>query len=295
MTIKRWYSNSIVEVRVSPKDQDLALALLCQSGLSTVVVSKSKGALSLQAQIPRKKSSVPWGRILRRTERRFAVRRIFRSIRTRRVGRGGWVDAYEKFLRPFSLLASAAGEKSASLVIDPRGLRPKKPKTNTLFIKASLAFGTGSHPSTQLAAEKLRLALRRPRPASVLDMGCGTGILAMCAARWGAAPVFAVDNDPEAVKMSRLNFRNNRIRGVVLLKGLAGVHRKFDVLVANITAPALLEMHDALVRRLKRGGILILSGLIYRDVLSLLRGYRDLKFQGRKNRLGWAVLVFKKS
>jgi ribosomal protein L11 methylase PrmA len=95
--------------------------------------------------------------------------------------------------------------------------------------------------------------------------------------------------------MSRLNFRNNRIRGVVLLKGLAGVHRKFDVLVANITAPALLEMHDALVRRLKRGGILILSGLIYRDVLSLLRGYRDLKFQGRKNRLGWAVLVFKKS
>jgi ribosomal protein L11 methylase PrmA len=65
--------------------------------------------------------------------------------------------------------------------------------------------------------------------------------------------------------------------------------------VANITAPALLEMHDALVRRLKRGGILILSGLIYRDVLSLLRGYRDLKFQGRKNRLGWAVLVFKKS
>jgi ribosomal protein L11 methylase PrmA len=54
-------------------------------------------------------------------------------------------------------------------------------------------------------------------------------------------------------------------------------------------------MHDALVRRLKRGGILILSGLIYRDVLSLLRGYRDLKFQGRKNRLGWAVLVFKKS
>ena len=282
-------SYRVLEARVAPRDRDLALGLLYQAGLGTVLTTRTRKELVLQAQLASGDRSAPSR--LRSAE--FAVpRRIFRKLRVRAVARGAWTDHYQKFLKPFDLLPAAAGWPA--LRVDPRDRASRRPKPDILAIKASLAFGTGTHATTQLAAHYLREALKIHDHARVLDMGCGTSILAMTAVRCGAKSVVAVDDDPEALAISRENLDANRIRGVALRASLPHGRARFDIVVANITAPVLITLHDELVLRLKTRAHLILSGLLYRDVPAVLRRYRDLRLLERKNRRGWSALLMKR-
>jgi ribosomal protein L11 methyltransferase len=148
-----------------------------------------------------------------------------------------------------------------------------------LEIDAGLAFGSGEHGSTRGCLEALGTAGRRPR--RVLDLGCGSGVLAIAAARlWPTARVLAVDNDPIAVRIAGENVRLNGVamRARTLVAdgyGLAAIRRAapFDLVLANILADPLIEMAGDLARHLAPGGRAVLSGLLDRQAEAVLAAH----------------------
>ncbi|NIR61655.1 MAG: methyltransferase, partial [Gammaproteobacteria bacterium] len=123
-----------------------------------------------------------------------------------------------------------------------------------------LAFGTGTHPTTALCLEWLDGA--SPAGARVLDYGCGSGVLAIAAARLGAAHVWATDNDPQALEATRENARLNGVRDrLTVAFATEAIPTGFDVTLANILAGVLVELAPVLTARTRRGGVLVLSGI----------------------------------
>jgi ribosomal protein L11 methyltransferase len=128
-----------------------------------------------------------------------------------------------------------------------------------------MAFGTGTHPSTRLcllALEELVKAGDR-----VLDVGTGSGILAIAALRLGAESVDAVDNEPVAVRSAAENIaRNDVVNGIRVELGTAGKAGPFpgeyDLVVANIISRILVELHQPLIHSVRAGGTLVLSGIV---------------------------------
>lgn len=171
-----------------------------------------------------------------------------------------------------------------------------------LEIEAALAFGTGHHGTTSGCLEALvRLANRR-RPQSILDVGTGTGILAIAAAKWLRVPVVAGDLDPMAIYVAEGNARANGVADLVKYYVAPGVehalarHKKFDLVFANILARPLRLMASTLAHSVNPGGNLVLSGLLARDVPGVLAAYRaqGLYLHERTDREGWAALVLRR-
>jgi len=132
-----------------------------------------------------------------------------------------------------------------------------------------LAFGTGHHASTQLALLLLEELFQRQeaKPATVLDIGTGSGILAMACILFGAEEALALDNDPDAVETAKLNIARNHLEERVTVSGLevAAVKAGFDLVVANITHDTLAALAQILTSRLNPGGSLVLSGILQGD------------------------------
>lgn len=136
-----------------------------------------------------------------------------------------------------------------------------------LWLDPGLAFGTGNHETTRLCVERLvTLAEEHGTRSRVLDAGCGSGILALSAARLGFRDVAGFDNDPEAVRVSEENAALNQLAGRVnfflgdLVSGLAG--RQAEIVLANIQADVLMRFAAELVAAVAPGGTLILSGIL---------------------------------
>ncbi len=141
------------------------------------------------------------------------------------------------------------------------------PGEAVLWLDPGLAFGTGNHETTRLCVERLvALAADRGTVGRVIDAGCGSGILALSAAKLGYRDVAGFDNDPEAVRVSEENAALNGLGGQVsfyagdLVSGLAG--RSADILLANILANVLIEFARDLTAAVAPGGTLVLSGIL---------------------------------
>ena len=206
-----------------------------------------------------------------------------------------WVSKVQKDFPPFTM--------GPFYVHGSHGTQGAPPNHFPLLIDAAAAFGTGEHATTAgcllaLAREKKKRRLTR----SVLDVGCGTAILAIGAARlWKGARIAACDNDPVAVKVSAHNLRVNRVAGRAhafvsdgyRMRPLRG--KQYPVIVANILARPLMRMAWQASQHLAPGGTLILSGLLNNQEAMVLSAHRA---QGRylKQRLrrgNWSVLVLK--
>lgn len=140
--------------------------------------------------------------------------------------------------------------------------------SHSIVLDPGLAFGTGTHPTTRMC---LGWIARNPVPTTVLDYGCGSGILAIAAAKFGASDVCAVDIDPAAVQATLDNAKNN---GVVLNAGLpdAAIGRH-DLVVANILSSPLKLLAPLLCGLTQRGGRLLLSGILERQAQELQAAY----------------------
>jgi len=153
-------------------------------------------------------------------------------------------------------------------------------------IDPGLAFGTGSHPSTRLVLAFLEKTLRGGE--RVLDYGCGSGILAITAAKLGARQVDAVDLDPAAVETARANALANAVALTVALPDALPV-ADYDVVVANILAQPLIELAAVLARR---GARVALSGVLEAQAAEVTQAYTpwfDMTIAGRDE--GWALLA----
>ena len=149
------------------------------------------------------------------------------------------------------------------------------PGPRTLVVSPGRAFGTGTHQTTRLCLAALaRLAAERPL-GRVLDVGAGTGLLALGALRLGAASAIATDNDPECRESCRLHATLNGLPlRVVQADGARPFrHRAFDLVLANLMAPWLLERREELCARVRPAGVLVLSGLLAGDVDEVSAAY----------------------
>lgn len=166
-----------------------------------------------------------------------------------------------------------------------------------LVIQPQMSFGTGHHPTTHLMVEYLMgLDLKNK---VVMDMGCGTGILAILASIRGAKRVDAVDNDEDAVKNALENVQHNPMAHVNVYKGdhrwLKG--KVYDLLIANINRNVLLDGLPAYVSSIKTGGSMVLSGFFETDI-PLLRTRADelgLKAGSIRVQSEWALLEFNRN
>ncbi|MBF2755031.1 MAG: 50S ribosomal protein L11 methyltransferase [Gammaproteobacteria bacterium AqS3] len=162
---------------------------------------------------------------------------------------------------------------------------------NMLRLDPGLAFGSGEHPTTQLCLEWL-VGLGQP-PGCLVDYGCGSGVLALTAARLGSARVIAVDSDPFALDASRENALANALPIEIECRSPqeAPSGAVADAVIANILPGALIELRAVLLDLLKPGGRLALSGILAGQADRLLSAYGDaVDFAAPIERDGWLLL-----
>lgn len=142
-----------------------------------------------------------------------------------------------------------------------------------IHMDPGLAFGTGTHQTTSLCLEYLDS--NPPKNLHVIDFGCGTGILAIAAAKFGAKSVIAIDNDPQAVLSSKENVAKNKCENTIttIHSINQGSDRKCDLLIANILANPLVELEPLFSDLVHTNGILLLSGILKEQVDRVVKCY----------------------
>lgn len=167
-------------------------------------------------------------------------------------------------------------------------------------IEAGLAFGTGRHETTSGCLSAIARLYRHRRFRHALDLGTGSGVLAIAIARLGRTPVTAVEIDPVAVRVARANVRANGVTSLVAVAGggfaPARGRRAYDLIVANILLTPLRRMAHRLAERLAPDGRLILAGILVDEEAALIAAYRaqGLALDGRIQRGAWPTLVFRR-
>ena len=175
------------------------------------------------------------------------------------------------------------------LWVIPSWCEPVDPQAINLELDPGLAFGTGSHPTTRLCLRWLAANLAPGQ--SVLDYGCGSGILAIAAAKLGAAAVAGTDVDPQAIEASRANAARNGVRARFVLPD-ALAPDPVDVVVANILANPLRLLAPALAARVRHGGAIVLSGILEDQVAAVRGAYRRwFKLAAWGTDDGWVALT----
>jgi ribosomal protein L11 methyltransferase len=165
-----------------------------------------------------------------------------------------WGEAWKKDLAPFTV---------GRVFIRPSWIEAAPPPgTVEIVLDPGMAFGTGTHPTTSLCLEALSACLAAAPGAAVLDVGTGSGLLAIAAAKLGARQVIGTDNDPVALQVAAENAGRNGVAFELLLEPPEAVPGRFEVVVANILANTLVELAPGIAGRLAPGGALLLSGVL---------------------------------
>jgi len=216
------------------------------------------------------------------------------SLETEIIPEEDWNKAWKERFKPFSI--------TAHLVIKPTW-EPYTPAATEKVIEMDpgMAFGTGHHASTRLALsfiEKLFYETGTP-PGSVLDVGTGTGILAMAGALFGAKKIVATDNDPEAVEVALENIARNNLQGSIQTSttDLQDVPGTFALVIANIIHDTLIEIAGDLCSHMAPAGHLILAGILTGEQTESIRGaYSALGLVHVETRSEgeWSALLLKK-
>jgi ribosomal protein L11 methyltransferase len=210
-----------------------------------------------------------------------------------------WAHTWKRFFKPT--------EVAKGVVVKPTW-EAYTPKGDELIIELDpgLAFGTGQHNTTRLCIDAIRrfasheeLMGARRISHNALDVGTGSGILAILAAKVGIPRVVAIDNDPIAVEVAQENVDLNKVDAhvTVLETPLEQLDETFDLVIANILAETLIDMREALMARLNVGGYLILSGILRNKASDVRVAYMHGKmdFVESNNDEDWTSLVFRRT
>ena len=194
-----------------------------------------------------------------------------------------WETAWQK-----NWVAMPIGQ---SLCVRPSFCDALPDRAIDVVLDPGMAFGTGTHPTTFLCLEAIENYCLQHPPQSLLDMGAGSGLLAIAAGKMGAKDIHAVDYDPISVEASDVNAAINDVELISSL-GDTPPERKFELVVANILAGPLLDMSDKLAA--STATHLILSGLLTTQVPSIIQAYEQAGLSHKKTstKNEWAAVEF---
>jgi ribosomal protein L11 methyltransferase len=200
------------------------------------------------------------------------------KIRCRKIKALDWNESWKRHFKPIQI--------GRQLLIRPSWSRRKALKGQQLVvIDPGLSFGTGQHATTRFCLEHVVRLRESARSQSLLDIGTGSGILAIAAAKMGFTPVKAFDFDSDAVKITRENAAINgvlertRITRSDLARLKAKPGRRHDVVCANLTHDLLKDHSEKIIGRVQAGGHLILAGILKEQFPGVLRCFQELNCQ----------------
>lgn len=204
-----------------------------------------------------------------------------------------WAESWKRHFKPIAI--------GRALLLRPSWSRKKpSPGQRSLILDPGLSFGTGHHPTTLFCLQQI-VAWRNPKTAqSFLDLGTGSGILALAAARLRYAPVEAIDNDPDAVRVAQANARRNRLEHKIRFRAaeLARLPKtgfpRYSLICANLIAPLLIEHRDRILARLGPSGRLVLAGILKTEAPFICSCYKvaGLSLVAARSQGEWRSLAF---
>jgi ribosomal protein L11 methyltransferase len=208
-----------------------------------------------------------------------------RSARLERLRDADYATAWRRHFPPTRI--------GRRFLVAPSWRPVRDPRRIVLRIDPGQAFGTGHHATTRSCLAAIEEAVAETAPRRGLDVGCGSGILALAMRALGVALVSAVDTDPLARDATVTAARENGLTNIRVLESLDAARGRFALVVANLFAPLLVELAPRLERRLAPGGTLIVSGILLRqegDVRTALE-HAGLACLARRALRGWVTLT----
>jgi ribosomal protein L11 methyltransferase len=205
------------------------------------------------------------------------------NISFQKIRHQDWAESWKRHFKPIEI--------GNALLIKPSwSNRRAKKKQAVVILDPGLSFGTGQHPTTSFCLEQIVAAIcdrrsesRRSQTAatvkSCLDIGTGSGILAIAAAKLGYSPIEAFDFDPEAVRVATANAKRNRVLNRIhihradITKLPRRGTKKFDVICANFISNLLIVERDRIVARLNANGVLVLAGILQTEFAKVRSTY----------------------
>jgi len=206
------------------------------------------------------------------------------TLGVRAIPEVDWDALWRRYHRPVRV--------GRRLLVAPPWDVPPANGREVLVVEPGMAFGTGQHATTRACLEAIENALEAGPVGSALDVGTGSGLLALALARLGVGCVVALDVDPVVVPLARANLARNGAGHVVLLAGpLAAVRGRFDFVVANLLADAVVAEAGALARVVAGGGRLVLSGLLADQLPAVRAAYPGWRVAETRAEDAWRTLT----
>lgn len=212
------------------------------------------------------------------------------QFRFESVAEAAWAESWKEHFPPLVI--------GRRLFVHPPWISDVPAGRISIRIDPGMAFGTGQHASTRGCLELLEEAMYAIRVARVLDIGSGSGILAIAAAKLGAERVCAVDIDPDACRVAIKNAAVNEVSEKIdVFDSLEAAKGTFEIILANLFAPQLVEMTEEIVRRVAPGGWLIGSGILANEVSTVIDAWSKagLRLQAERPEDEWVTVAFRQA
>ena len=201
-----------------------------------------------------------------------------------------WKDGWKAFFKPAQVSPHIAVRAPWVELDVPAGVE-------TIVIEPGMAFGTGLHETTQLCIKAIDKFVSDGHIQSMLDVGCGSGVLSIAASKCGVPVVRGVDNDPVCIDVSRENGEFNHVNAVFDDTDIWDITEKYDLVVANIISSVLMALREDLKNAVKPGGHLVLSGILIeekQDVEDAFLSDSPIRIISETTMGEWCSLVFEK-
>jgi ribosomal protein L11 methyltransferase len=257
-----------VHVDVAPDDVDEISALLFELGAegveerdeTTLAKSAASGKITLV------------GAFSTREDADQAILELDAALSPRyeEVVGDGWRDAWKEHYKPYAIAEGL-------VVRPPWEAYEAKPGEKVLELEPGRAFGTGLHETTRLVVQAIKKYASESKGKLVIDVGCGSGILALAALTLGAERAIAIYNDPDVIDVTRENAARNGLAARIdaSTTDVAALSATAPLVLANIEAHVLIPMAPALIERVEPGGLLFLSGVLVPQTQSVQAAYVD--------------------